>query len=364
MRNNKGKSLRFNKELIEKNKILEAIVNKIENNFQEDISILMCYGSYITGEYNNLSDIDFFFIPKTEKGYNLSYQFIIDNIGYDLWFISWERANRIANLDEQLISIIMDGEILYCFSNKDFEKISNLKKNIIKNLLNKKIISKRINKLLSEIKSNYFDINQVSEDEYIAQVYSILEKLLFAIALLNGEYLVKGIKNIENEIKRFAIVPQDFLKDYYDLINFENKAKVNTILLKMINMFSDLNKSYFENENQKPDPNELIGFYEEFKSTYNKLIQACKSKKFAMAIYFSVLINRETNDFLKQYMKTENFPELTGYILQKNYQHALELCKKHEDLLIKLLNDNNVSINNFENVDVFAKHFQSQKLDK
>ena len=44
--------------------------------------------------------------------YELAYQFIINDIGYDLWAISWERANRIAKLDEQIVSIIMDGKIL------------------------------------------------------------------------------------------------------------------------------------------------------------------------------------------------------------------------------------------------------------
>ena len=356
--------MRLNEELILKNKILEAIIKKIENDFQDDVSILTCYGSYITGGYNKFSDINFFFIPKTDKGYDLSYQFIINEIGYDLWPISWERAKRIANLDEQLISIIMDGEILYYSSYQDLNKYDDFKRQITKNLLNKEFIAKKVNNLLSEIKSIYFDINQVNDNINIPQVYRALEKYLFALALINGKYLLKGIENIENEIRMFAIIPKDFLKNYYELINFESHKKVSTILLKMINDFPDITKSYVENGDQQPNPKELIGFYEEFKSIYNKFIQACKHENYAAAIYSSLLISRETDNFLKQYIKTDEFPELTYFVRQKKYQYAIELCKTHEKLLLKLLKDNKVSINYFDNIDIFAKYFQSLKIDK
>jgi predicted nucleotidyltransferase len=357
--------MRLNEECIRGSKILEAIVNKIENSYHADVSILTCYGSYITGEYNELSDIDFFFIPKTNKGFELSCQFIIRDIGYDLFPISWQRAEGIANLDEQLTSIIMDGKVLYYYSDQDLKRYENLKRVIIENLLNREFTAERIGKLLSEIKGIYFDIDQKEDGVRLTDVYRILEKYLFAIALINGAYLSKGIKDIENEIRGFRIVPEDFLKNYYEIVNFESKKKVITVLANMITRLSGLAKAYVSGTKEEANPNELIGFYEEFKSIYNKFIQACRSEDYALALYCSVLISRETDTFLKKYAKSDIFPELSDAVRQRKYQYAIALCKAHEEQLKKILNENNLSIRDFDNTESFAKYFQAfNSLDK
>ena len=101
-----------NSHLIHRSDLLAIIVEKIEASYSEDISLLICYGSYITDEYGGMSDIDFFFVPKTNRGYEFGRQFILNNIGYDLWPVSWERLKRLSNLEEEPASILMDGE---CF---------------------------------------------------------------------------------------------------------------------------------------------------------------------------------------------------------------------------------------------------------
>ena len=69
----------------DKQKIIEALINKIERKYKNDISVVVCYGSYITDTAYEKSDLDFFFIPKNKKGYEMNTQFIIDDIGYDFW---------------------------------------------------------------------------------------------------------------------------------------------------------------------------------------------------------------------------------------------------------------------------------------
>ncbi len=115
--------MRRNHHLIDKSDLLATIVEKIETSYSEDISLLICYGSYITGDYGATSDIDFFFVPKTKKGYKLGYQFILNNIGYDLWPVSWERLTAISNLEEPIASILMDGEVLFASSEDDLLKL-------------------------------------------------------------------------------------------------------------------------------------------------------------------------------------------------------------------------------------------------
>ena len=116
--------MRRNVPLIDRSDLLAIIVEEIESSYCEDISLLICYGSYVTGEYGGKSDIDLFFVPKTNRGYELGHQFILDDIGYDLWPVSWERLKNLANLEDQPASILMDGAVLFASSDTEKETLS------------------------------------------------------------------------------------------------------------------------------------------------------------------------------------------------------------------------------------------------
>lgn len=68
--------------------IINIIFEKIEKDYDNDIAIFSIYSSYVRGDAYEKSDIDFYFIPKTNKGYELHTGFILDYIGYDLWPLS------------------------------------------------------------------------------------------------------------------------------------------------------------------------------------------------------------------------------------------------------------------------------------
>lgn len=143
------------------------MLTKIENNYKNDISIVVCYGSYISGIPHENSDLDFFFIPKTQKGYEMNLQFIIDNIGYDFWPISWERAEKIADFEESITSIIADGVVIYYCDYSDLKKFNLLKqriKDIISKPDNKEILINKAEKLLANTKIKFFNMKYVNDD--------------------------------------------------------------------------------------------------------------------------------------------------------------------------------------------------------
>ncbi len=109
-----------------------------------------------------MSDIDFYFVPKTGRGYELGLQFILDGIGYDLWPVSWERLAKISNLEEQIASILMDGVVLFASSEDDLLKLEDLRRNLQQNLKDAAVARQMSLKYLDEAKSMYFDM-QVSE---------------------------------------------------------------------------------------------------------------------------------------------------------------------------------------------------------
>jgi len=347
--------MRRNSHLINKSDLLETIVEKIETSYSEDISLLICYGSYVTGNYGATSDIDFFFVPKTKKGYELGYQFILNKIGYDLWPVSWERLTAISNLEEQIASIVMDGEVLFASSKDDLLKLEDLKTNLKQNLNNESVIRKLSMRYMDKAKALYFDMQNHESNMIFIDAVKLAETLLFAIAIINGTYIRKGIKRIEDEINRFSMVPVGYLETYRKLIRTNTKAAVQHLANELIAETDKIWKTKFENDQGNVDASELSGFYEEFKSTYNKLLLACEEKDYENAYYAGFMIDRETQSFLNNYAGPGIFPHMINEVLKNDFESIRARCIEHEQQLIQLLNKNHIEINVHSDINEFRQ---------
>ena len=347
-----------NNHLISSSDLLAIIVEKIETSYSEDISLLMCYGSYVTGEYGGMSDIDFFFVPKTNRGYELGHQFILNNIGYDLWPVSWERLNNLSNLEDQPASILMDGEVIFASSEEDLHELEDLKNNFKQNLNNEVVVQKMSTKYVEKAKAICFDLQHRESNTLFIDAINIAETLLVAIAILNSSYIKKGLKRVETELDRLSMIPAGFLENYRRLISTNNKAEVQHIVNELIVETDKICKSKFDRE--KLDISELAGFYEEFKSTYNKLLLACDEKNYENAYYAGFMIDRETQLFLTGYTGPGIFPNIINEVLRNDFVNIRANCLEHERQLIMLLKKNGIGINAYKDSNEFRQYFMEK----
>jgi predicted nucleotidyltransferase len=348
--------MRRNNQLIHSSGLLAAIVEKIETAYAEDISLFICYGSYVTGSYGGMSDIDFFFVPKTERGYMLGLQFILDGIGYDLWPVPWERLAKISNLEEQIASILVDGEVLFASSEEDLRKLEDLRRNLQQNLKDEAFTRKMSQQYLDRAKSKSFDMQTREGSRLLVDAIQIAETLLFALAILNGTYTRKGLKRIEEEIHRFSMKPAGFLETYKRLIRTNTNAEVHGLVHELIVETEKAWKARFEAQPEPPDPADLAGFYEEFKSTYNKLLLACEEKNYENACYAAFMIDRETTSFLESFTGPGIFPGMLEEVLRNDYETLRAKCLEHEHKLLELLKAKQVNINVYRDVSEFGKY--------
>ena len=106
-------------------KAAELLIEKIKKDYKDDIALVVMMGSNLYQETHKKSDLDLYFVPKTDRGYNLGFVFIIDDIGYDFWPISWERLTKIAHHDERISAIISEGKVLYYGDDKDLKHFNH-----------------------------------------------------------------------------------------------------------------------------------------------------------------------------------------------------------------------------------------------
>ena len=335
------------------NPIIKAILNKIESKYPDDVAIFSCYGSFLTGETHSKSDIDFFFIPKTNRALELNFQFIIDDIGYDLWAVSWDRANRIADFDDPLIPLVADSKVLFSGSGEDKERFNGLRKKIKENLSNFPFMMKKSRQYLDKAKNRFYPLLSSRESSLFHSIaLDMLKDIINSLVFLNSTYLKKGVYTIGEDIQDFTNVPDDFMKNVNDILESQDSDNIIENLIKLVDSMESLYKEIEGKENIAYHKH-LQGFYEELKSIYNKLIHSCQAKDYIKAVYSAVTIDREVRGILKGEYENYNFPEMTAITKKKDYKAAIEACIVHEHELLKVLEDCEVEINQFGKVNDF-----------
>lgn len=110
--------------------VADIIVKHIKTHYPRDVAIVGYYGSYLQGRATERSDLDFFFIPATDRGRKVECQFLIDGISFDFWPIGWDRAERMATSEDWMTTIIADCELLYVRSEDDLARFMELRETI------------------------------------------------------------------------------------------------------------------------------------------------------------------------------------------------------------------------------------------
>ena len=121
-------------------KLVKWIVNKVRTEYADDVSLVLIYGSYANGTANSKSDVDCYYIPKSEHGYHLAVDFIIEGVGYDIFPMSWERVEKIADLSENMAPLVGDAYIIYSGSTDDAERFKTLQARLKSNLSDDKFV--------------------------------------------------------------------------------------------------------------------------------------------------------------------------------------------------------------------------------
>lgn len=288
-------------------RLVQWILHKVKTEYADDISLVLVYGSYITGNANSKSDVDCYFIPKTDHGYNLAADFIIEDVGYDIFPISWERVEGIADLQECLSPLVGDATIIYCNSTSDVERFQMMQARLKNNLLNdgyvREIATKRCEeagKLCAMLSQN----RNASEIRKIAG--SIIMILADAVAVYNHDYYHFGLKKqFEDLQNNFPNVPRDIVNGYRNVIeatDADNVIKYTMKLFEDVCKYLDVTVSLQEvSENESFTVNKinaswLAELYEEISSTFNKIYVCCEMGNYMLAFLSAVCLQRELDD--------------------------------------------------------------------
>lgn len=344
-------------------KIVTWIKNKVKTEYADDISVVLIYGSYINGSANSKSDVDCYYIPKTERGYDLAVDFIIEGVGYDIFPIPWERVTSIADLEESLSPLVGDVQIIYYSNISDLQQFKALQERLKNNLLDvqyvRNIAVKRCedaNRLCAQMNMSH----KASEVRKIAG--NIIMLLADAVAVYNHDYYHFGLKKqFENLQNNFPDVPRCIVTDYKNVVEASDADDVKLHTMKMFNDVCEyldmecnvqevsLEKGIEENE---LDASWLAGLYEEISSTFNKVYVCCENGNYILAFLSAVCLQRDLDD-----AREAGCPE---YDLLSDFNYAelgkfAERTKEIEHDFLQLIIQNGGKIKKYDSFEQFER---------
>ena len=338
--------------------IAELFIEKVRRDYPNDISLVVVMGSYIYNDTHDKSDLDIYFVPKTERGYNLGFTFILDEIGFDMWPISWERLERIASHDERITSIVTEGKVIYYSSVEDLTRLDELKAKAL-DTSDKSVFTKKSKEAFSK---SYELIYRIQEAKSLGQLrrYGIqfINTIGYALALLNGTTIKRGRGKLKQELLSNKLVPENF-SSLYDTLFFS--SDMETIkhdlleLMKNTEELIDIELAKYRNRGSASDV--LYGFFEELISSYNKIEHAYDLNNPFTCLFAGCEIQDEIDDIL-QYADLEkpDFPDIAMSYDPGHLQKIAHAAQDHKKQFTDFLQENNVSIRRFENLEEYEKY--------
>ena len=287
--------------LLSKNeKLINMVIERAKRDFPEDIAIIGLTGSFSTGDFHEKSDLDLIIINNTPRGWEISFGFILEDVGYDIYCTPWEtRIQAQSTLESPMISCLVDLQILYCSKPEYLDKFNAYKKRALDELAKQigKSCFERAKKHLDKAKQEYANAMILEETGSIRySAGAVLTHTLNAIVSLNNTYIKRGVKRYLEELREYQFLPDSFEKNYISVIDGKTVDELRKNSLALLRSVDVLYHEMYDKFVPKATPS-----YDNLWGTYEELWCNCRNK---------VIASSDTND--KNYafhvaLSTQNF---------------------------------------------------------
>jgi len=341
--------------------LVKWIVNKVKTEYANDVSLVLIYGSYVNGTANSKSDVDCYYIPRSEKGYNLAVDFMIEGVGYDIFPVSWERVERIADLLVNMSPLVGDAEIIYSNSASEVERFQTMQARLKSNLLNDKYVKEIAARRCEEAGRLCIMLNPSHSASEVRKIAgNMIMALADAVAVYNHDYYHFGLKkqfeDLQNNIPK---VPRNIVDGYQNVVKAIDIGDVTKYAIKLFEDVCEyLNVTVIlqevsEHKSQvvnKVDASRLASLYEEISSTFNKIYVCCETGNYILAFLSAVCLQRELDD-----AKEAGCPvyELLNNFNYKELEKLSETTRRVESDFVQRIIDHGGLIKQYDSFEQF-----------
>lgn len=327
--------------------IIDAIIRKADALCPDSLALIGVYGSVVTGDEYEKSDLDLMILINDENGQVLADGFIIDDvdIGYDIYCTSWDMLEKDAQCDHAHLSKLFDSMIVYCKDKSALKRLDEIRRKAAELLASDRRYEKA--------DKAYSDAKKMLAEVYLVQSLSkarscagaAIEFIENAVMLYNGQYFRKGTKRALDELKQLRL-PFDLKTRILDVIQAETVEKIRAELTEVF----VLTYEYLQVPKKKelPSAKNLRGTYEEMYSNWKNKMAEAADRDDVYSSFMNLLSLQYMFHGIAEYIEVDDFE-----IMDKFNPKKLE---ENVDVFDQALNK---YLAEYEKVGICPKHFES-----
>ena len=278
--------------------------------FAGELSLVVSYGSHWNGTAGSLSDVDCYFVPKTDRGQEFGGQFILQGVGYDIFPMSWERLGGIARLEESLAPLVGDAQVLYYGDEGDLMRFRALEQELQQCLRDGAYCREMAEKRFFRAGEEWDRLKTGDLCSRRLAAGLLLMDAAEAVAFANGTYFHRGLKGQFADLQAMAQAPEGFLALYQQAIQAGDaqalKEACGALLAALGNWLGQERPAPAPaqrdaEQGQGKDAAALGPWYEELSSTFQKLRSCRERGDWVLAFLSAVCLQRELEDIALEY---------------------------------------------------------------
>lgn len=328
-------------------KMIDAIIKKAEALCPDSLALIGVYGSVITGDEYEKSDLDLMILINDEKGQVLADGFIIDDadIGYDLYCTNWDMLENDAQCDHAHLSKLFDSVIVYCKDKSALKRLDEIRRKAAELLASDRRYEKA--------GQAYSNAKKMLAEVYLAQSLSkarscagaAIEFIENAVMLHNGRYFRKGTKSALDELKQLGL-PFDLETRILAVIQAETVEKIRAELTEVF-VLAD---GYLQVPKKKelPSAENLRGTYEEMYSNWKNKMTEAAGRDDVYSSFMNLLSLQWMFYEIAEYIAVDGF-EIMDKFKPKNLEENVDVF---DQTLNKYLAE-------YEKAGIRPRHFES-----
>ncbi len=328
-------------------KMIDIVIKKADALCPDSLALIGVYGSVITGDEYEKSDLDLMILINDENGQVLADGFIIDDvgIGYDLYCTSWDMLEKDAHCYHAHLSKLFDTVIVYCKDKSALKRLDEIRRKAAELLASDQRYEKA--------DKAYSDAKKMLAEVYLAQSLSkarscageAIEFIENAVMLHNGRYFRKGTKRALDELKQLGL-PFDLETRILAVIQSETVEKIRAELTEIFILADE----YLQvpKKKERPSAENLRGTYEEMYSNWKNKMAEAADRDDVYSSFMNVLSLQWMFYEIAEYIAVDDF-EIMDKFNPKNLEENVDVF---DQALNKYLAE-------YEKVGICPKHFGS-----
>ena len=344
----------FMSESIRTNRLTEWVINKIRKEYPDDVALLVAVDGYSVNEDGHGEPFDYY-VPATERGNDFAQTFIINGVGNDLYPRSWERTERTASLDDRATQCLGNARILYSRSKADEERFLEIRKRLFDNLADPVFIYKKALENL-DLAMELYRTMMFEEKLYKVRALAgfIHNYLSIAAACLNHTYIDKWQDGMIPVIRKWNDLPERFVEYYEAMLDASTVSELRSLsqlLIASVRQFIARHKPGNTDEKKTPDYKWLAEWYQELRTTWNRIYHYCKVKNSEAAFLDACNLQNELGIVGEEFSLAEM--DLLGCFDTRDLKPLEVRAAELEKAIISVIESNGVKIRQYDTLDEF-----------